>query len=209
MSRTKRKVAARKIVERNAVIPADEFLGDVTVHDENSENRTGIPATERAKMRRTIEEMLAHNFHTADIAEAMAAPPFNLTPAQTKTQIARIRRHWREIDVDRRPDYKNAAMRRLLNSIMAARKKGDFGAVATLERLLADIQGTKEPLKLQLNVSSVLEHSVAEAVARMSNERIQALARAHHDRRAALGLGRTGRIPKRLQSPQTITVEAE
>jgi len=52
-----------------------------------------------------------------------------------------------------RPHNKPNAEQRLFRHIRDARSRGQYGAVIGAERLLADIQGTRAPIKIDVNIS--------------------------------------------------------
>lgn len=208
----KRKAAASKakrIARQNKATPEQAFEDEVTPRDERSALRTGRTPAETARIRRTVEEMLSHNLPTEEIAQAMQGE-FKLNANQTRNLIHRVRKAWRDTDAERRSDYKLAAQKRLLKTIAAARAKQDFGAVATLERLLADIQGTKEPERIQIDVNATVRSAVEVSLAQMTAEQIRAFAQDFRQRRARLGIERGQRVPRRLaNNDDVIDVEAE
>lgn len=205
-----RKTAAQALSAEHARRSDEDYLGDVIPTDEYGSRKTGKPVVVHAKQRRVIEEMLAHNIHTSDICEVMCDDPWNMTRATVKNSILRIRQKWREVDQERRADHKLMAQKRLLADIAAARKSKAWNAVASLERLLADIQGTKEPIRIDVDVNETVRESIEVSLANMTPEMVRAFAQRHRERRAELGMRARGKLPKNADAfEQVIDAEAE
>jgi len=98
---------------------------------------------------------------------------FDKAEATIKDDIKHIRRRWTEEDDEQRRTYKSSAMRRIQGHISEARKDRAWGAVSSLERLLAQIQGTLEPV--QVNVEFVARQALADYISNLSDEELDAL----------------------------------
>lgn len=92
-----------------------------------------------------------------------------------QSAMRRVRQRWVEEERENRPSYKNTAMRRLLGSIAEARGAKNFAAVAQLERLLAEMQGTREPIEMNVNVETTLPEAALQVAAQLTPERFDAL----------------------------------
>ncbi|MEZ4438603.1 MAG: hypothetical protein R3B72_05920 [Polyangiaceae bacterium] len=180
---------------------------EVEARDKLAARQTGKSPELHARARHTIETMLAHGIATVDIAERMARPPFLMSSASVKNAIYRQRRRWREQDADRRGDYKLMAQERLLKTIAEARKEGHYAAVASLERELASIQGTREPERVQLDVDTIRRDAVERCLAYMKPEQIRVFAQQFRQRRAALGLKPGQPVPRALNHDGVIDAD--
>lgn len=131
---------------------------------------------ERRKRLDFIEKLLVAGVNTGRI-ESACREAFN--PPMPKTSVAKyieqVRARWAEEERTNRVHYKAQAMRRLYGHVAEARKAANWAAVAQLERLLADIQGTKEPVEVQLNVDATVTEAVLHVVATLSPERRRAM----------------------------------
>lgn len=89
--------------------------------------------------------------------------------------MARVRRRWAEEERENRPSYKNTAMRRLLGTIAESRSAKNFAATAQLERLLAEMQGTREPIEMNVNVETTLPEAALQVAAQLTPEKFAAI----------------------------------
>lgn len=114
--------------------------------------------------------------------------------------VPHVFKEWADEDTARRPHQKRAAVKRMHSHIAAARAAKNWNAVASLERLLAQMQGTLEPIEINVNLDATIRESVINVVAMASPERIRDLA-TH-----ALRMRRAARLP--LPAPPPAEVEA-
>lgn len=70
-----------------------------------------------------------------------------------------VKARWVEEDERNRPIWKSWQIQRLMGDLSALRaipvEKRNYAAISATERLLADVQGTKEPVKVDINVARV------------------------------------------------------
>jgi DNA-binding transcriptional MerR regulator len=143
----------------------------------DSERRVHVvlPA-ERRKRLDFIEKLLIAGVSISRIESACREafdPPMSKTAV--RTYISRVHARWAEEERTNRAHYKTQAIRRLYGHIAEARKASNWAAVAQLERLLSDIQGTKEPIEVQVNVDATVTEAMLHVVANLSPERKRAL----------------------------------
>jgi len=104
------------------------------------------------------------------------AKRFGMTNKATDRLVQTIFDEWRETDAARAEHQRSAQIRRLQSHIVAAREAGKYAAVATLERLLADILGTLEPIRVEVSASVQVQQSVLHVLSSMNAEQIRQLA---------------------------------
>ena len=101
---------------------------------------------------------------------------FAMTRRATDKLARLVYQQWHQEDTDRRPHQKQAAIRRLQDHVLGARKAGNWNAVMQGERLLAQIQGTLEPVEVHINVDAEIRETVAVLLTQLPQERIDAMA---------------------------------
>jgi hypothetical protein len=128
-----------------------------------------------SKLNRTlvVERMMLDGVADQVVIDVVSRQ-FDKAEATIKDDIKHIRRRWTEEDDEQRRTYKSSAMRRIQSHISEARKDRAWGAVSSLERLLAQIQGTLEPV--QVNVEFVAKQALADYISNLSDEELEALA---------------------------------
>lgn len=117
-----------------------------------------------------VEQLLVAGIPVSRI-EKEAKQRWGLTAARTKRLIDRVRARWAEESRAERPHWKAQAIRRLYGHIAKARGEGQWNAVAAFERLLAEMQGTKEPVEIQLNVDATVTEAALHVVSRLTPEK--------------------------------------
>lgn len=117
-----------------------------------------------------VEQLLVAGIPVSRI-EKEAKQRWKLTAGRTKRLIDRVRQRWAEESRAERPHWKAQAIRRLYGHIAKARGEGQWNAVAAFERLLAEMQGTKEPVEIQLNVDATVTEAALHVVSRLTPER--------------------------------------
>ncbi len=118
-----------------------------------------LPPGQVIKRRAAMTKLLANGMDKRTINTAMLQE-FGMTKPATEALRKLTLVEWQEETDDMRPHLKQAASRRLHNHILQAGTKGQFQAVASLEKVLMEVQGTAEPM--QVNVS--VDHRLTTAV---------------------------------------------
>jgi hypothetical protein len=142
-----------------------------------------------------IENLLVAGISPSRIARA-AREQLGMKSSSVNTYIDRIRERWAEEERGSRPYYKQQAIRRIYGHISQARAEKNWSAIAQLEKLLADIQGTKEPITVQIDVDATVKEAALHVIANLTPERRQAL------------IAEQRRL-RELAAQNTITVPAE
>lgn len=121
----------------------------------------------------TVEGLMIAGASEGQILRAMRKhESLPLGAKRTKKLIERVKSTWAAEDENQRAVKKAAQERRLIQTIEQAKgepdeeghwKDANFAAIVQAERLLADIQGTREPTKVQLDlqVSVAVAHLIA------------------------------------------------
>lgn len=133
-----------------------------------------VSVAERRTRLDFIEKLLIAGIAIARI-ESACRDQFSMPKSAVSKCVEQVHARWADEERSNRLHYKTQAMRRLYGHVAEARKDKNWAAVAQLERLLADIQGTKEPLEVQLNVDATISEAVLHVVANLSPERRVAL----------------------------------
>lgn len=133
-----------------------------------------VSLVEVRKRTEFIENALVAGISASRITRA-ARDQFGMPAPSVKNYIARIRERWAEEERDSRPFYKQQSIRRIYGHISAARAEKNWSAIAQLEKLLADIQGTKEPIAVQIDVDATMKEAALHVIANLTPERRRAL----------------------------------
>lgn len=136
--------------------------------------RAAYSVDDRRRQLAGIERLLIAGVSVSRVEHAMREE-FGMTPSATKRAIDAVRRRWTEEERENRAHYKAMAQRRIYGHIAEARKAANFASVAQLERLLAEIQGTREPEALQISVDATVSEAALSVISGLTRERIEAL----------------------------------
>lgn len=142
----------------------------------NEEERRGVIVSldERRRRMDAIERLMVAGVSANKIEDA-CKKEFSIGKTRVRGYMADIRNRWIEEERANRPTYKAQAMRRIYGHIAEARKAGNWTSVAQFERLLTEIQGTREPVEIQLNVDATVTEAVLHVVANLTPERRAAI----------------------------------
>ena len=141
--------------------------------------RPAPPRELTLKRRAIVSQLLAQGMPDRDIVSVCLDPERALDFGQAwrvHRLLAEIKDQWAHDDAEQAPRLKAMAVRRLLGSIQSARADKAWTAVASLERTLADIQGTREPVRIEVDVTAEQRHAIAGAIATMQPAQVLALA---------------------------------
>ena len=134
------------------------------------------PSLEEARLRRRlIISMLADGHDDIRIREEMTLR-FGMSPTAVRSLQKRVLNEWSAADVERRPHEKRLQVRRILRHIQAAKDAKQHSAVASFEELLAQINGTLEPVEVHVQAEATVRESVMVVLAQMKPDRVQRLA---------------------------------
>lgn len=116
-----------------------------------SGSREVVPYDEQLRRKTVMSEMMIGGVPFEKILRLFTAKelpdsrePFAMDERSVRTLRTKINKEWMEEDSENRQYYKLATMRRILDTIAAAKKAGKFTACAPLENVLMKIQGTEE-----------------------------------------------------------------
>jgi len=133
-----------------------------------------VTIAERRERLDTIERMLIAGISMSRI-EDVAKEKLGMSFGRTRSYIDRIRAMWAEEERAGRPHNKAAAIRRCLGHVAEARRDKNWSAVAQFEKHLSDLQGTKEPVEVNLNIDATVTEAALHVVASLTPERRAAL----------------------------------
>lgn len=145
------------------------------------------PAQEK-KRRATIGALLANCLSERDIVAACLDPKAELgfaRASQVRRAIVAMKDEWAQQDVEQQGRNKAAATRRVLTHIQRAVAEKKWAPVAQFERLLAELQGTLEPIRIEVDVTQAQRAALAGAIAAMNPEQVIALAQLRREIAAA------------------------
>lgn len=138
-----------------------------------------------SKSRKELVEALLINGVPEHRIEATLREQFSRTRhGDVGRIIASVRARWAEEEKNNRPHFKATAQRRLYTHIAKASKEANFAAVAALERLLSDVQGTKEAVEVNLNLDATVTEAVMHVVANLSTEEMDRITQEQREFRA-------------------------
>jgi len=110
------------------------------------------PITRVRRRQDAVSQMLLLGFPVGAIVDVVQKK-FDLRDGSTAVSrdIKEIRNRWLEEDADNRSAWRSAAIRRIYGHIRESSKDRDWKAVTGFERLLAQIQGTLGPIRIDVN----------------------------------------------------------
>lgn len=110
-----------------------------------------------------------------DPATQVTKPGFALTEQQTMHVMLDVQRMWDHEDATRGEMAKSASIRRHHDHIQKASKKGAYTAVAMLESNLSKIEGTNEPLRIEVNDGARMTDAVLRVLGDVDPAKLRAL----------------------------------
>jgi hypothetical protein len=116
-----------------------------------------------------VEKALWNNISTPQII-TVARDKLNMSERACRRLITSIRARWQEEHEERRRYYKLTAMYRLHDTISEAKRDKKWGDVIAAERLLAQLQGTLEPVQHQ--VEFTFKQAVADYLSNLTEEEL-------------------------------------
>jgi len=157
----------------------------------SSDAEARVPKTITPEIRRTainaIEQLMVAGVPISKI-EAACKEKFGLTRAKVKQYAGVVRQRWADEEREARPTYKQQAMRRIQGHISGAAKDGNFAAVAQLERLLSEMQGTKEAQEVNVNVGVAVSTAMLHVVGSLTQEQRAEIIRLQRERLGEAGV---------------------
>lgn len=131
-----------------------------------------VPKVSREQKRErleAIEQLMIRGIGMTSI-EKTCRTQFGMSKALVTKYAAEIRDRWADEERASRPSNKATAQRRIYRHIEKARSAENWAAVAALERLLSDIQGTKEATEVHVNVDARVTEATLNVVANLTPE---------------------------------------
>ena len=156
-----------------------------------------VPKSEVIKRNQAASALLAGGASREEIDHQLAIE-FSMTSRAVGVLLTRVVKNWSDEEVERRPHMKRAAVKRMHSHIASARAAKNYGAVSSLERLLAQMQGTLEPIEINVNIDATVRESVINVVAMATPARLEQLAT------AALRMRTAARLPLPAEAPVVV-----
>lgn len=185
---------------KRAVPDARSDAGELIVVPRNAEGRRlrkdGRPITtytveENKAQEATVEALLVQAVGTAAIAR-VCRERHGVSPTRVAKLISRLRARWAAEEEANRPTNRASAIRRCMRSLQEARAgvpkteqdangravqvgwltPPDHRLAYRYECLLADLQGTRSPIKFDLNVDARVSGALGVVIASLSPEQI-------------------------------------
>jgi hypothetical protein len=147
--------------------------------------------SETAQQRALITNMICANWTVHQMYVGMRKQ-FGVGRVRTEKLRDEVLRGWAALDEEMRPHHKAIAVRNLTRWITKAEKDKRWHAVAAFHSQLMDVQGTREPLKLDVNAE--LKASLASAVFNLTPEQMQEMLEQRRELERQAALGRAGGV---------------
>ena len=149
------------------------MANDRRIYGQDDPIKRSVTATVTVVMKRermdVIEQLMIRGVSPSKIEKA-CAERFKMSRGAVAKYIDALRSQWAEEERSSRLTNKTTAQRRLYQHIQKAKDSENWAAVAALERLLSDIQGTKEAIEIHLNVDATVTEATLHVVANLSPE---------------------------------------
>ena len=137
------------------------------------------PAVQVEQHMQAVESLYLSTISKTAICRTMRTR-FGISESRANQLLNRVKERWLAEDAEARPVNKSAQIRRLLGYIRDARGerdqdgtwkvKPDTGALAKFEMILADIQGTKAPVEIAVDVR--IGHAMQNVIAGLSSDQM-------------------------------------
>lgn len=107
-------------------------------------------SSEVAEIKRRIEYLYTQGTTKTKIRDRLRTgqPEFRVSLGYVERVLNEVRERWAKEAGEDRPHLKNAQIRRLYRHLALAQEAKDFAAIAKFESQLMDLQGTREPIKV-------------------------------------------------------------
>ncbi len=178
-----------------------------------SGTRPVVPEAEQRDRRETLSQLLSTGISKDRILQTMTSvtkpdgsPGFGMTARAIEELISEVYQSWRDEDAAGRPHKKAAATRRIKRTIARANAKGAFTAAAQLERTLMMIEGTAEPLKVEVSGVDKVSLALVQVLNIQSPEQLDELVA---EGRAHLKEHGTALLPPGTEVPEAIDAVGE
>jgi hypothetical protein len=129
-----------------------------------------VVSPEQRRERLDVIEQLMIRGVTQSKIEKACAERFKMSRGAVSKYMDTLRVQWADEERAARMTNKTAAQRRLYAHIQKAKDSENWGAVASFERLLSEIQGTREAMEVNLNVDATVTEATLHVVANLTPE---------------------------------------
>jgi len=133
------------------------------------------PSQVESVERRKVLLHLLENRVSVDEQRAVCAARFAMKPAQVDRLRKLLEAELLESDRELLPLTRAKQVGRLHAHIQGARRDKSWNAVAALERTLAQVQGTLEPVQVNVSVEATVRDAVGAVLAGLSRPQLECL----------------------------------
>jgi hypothetical protein len=133
---------------------------------------------EKHERRKMLLQLLASGVDRREIVEVMRQKR-GMTKGAVLALLGRVEDELREEDREVTPLIRAKQVRRLHTHIARAVSDKSWNAVASLERLLAQVRGTMEPVQVNVNIDATVREAVVHVLGAMPPDALSALIDGH------------------------------
>ena len=137
--------------------------------------RSRISKVEQLERRKVLIGLMVNRIDPLEVERQMH-DRFGMKPRQVKRLQRELERDLQEEGKELLPLLKAKAVNRLHAHIIKASRDASWNAVSSLERVLADIQGTREPVQVNVRVDARVQEAVVHLLSSVPPEQLDALA---------------------------------
>ena len=177
-----------------APVPAEELLAELGASEVRVPKRGQKYTLAEVELQMSVVEQLVLATQSRPAITKAMRERFGVGSLRVLRLVARVQERWKQEDQEARPAYRAAAMRRIERYIAQARgerapdgtwrTKPDYPALARFESLLADIQGTRAPVQVDVSVDVRVSASLQAVIASLTPEQCAERLAAARERRA-------------------------
>lgn len=137
-------------------------------------NARGVSRAEQGERRKLMLDLIANRAGKEETLGIMRET-FSMTEQASDRLRRRVEAEIVEDGRELLPIVRAKQVSRLNATILRARKAGSWNAVVAAERLLAQIQGTLEPTRVDVNIDATVREAVVHVMGGMSENEIAGL----------------------------------
>lgn len=172
----------------------------------NEAKINGLSKDEVRAQVRAVEQLYLFGHSVNEMPELLAKQNIDVTVARCESLVEQIKQRLVEDTIRNKSHNKARQIRRVESYIRLARHQGKLKDLATFENLYADLAGTKEPIRISVDVR--ITQTLQDMLSQMTDEDIQYhLDRARERERNALAYVQAMQAGKLLPEPETPIVK--
>lgn len=150
---------------------------------------------------KAVEQLYLFGHNANEMPELLAKQNIDITVTRCEALLEQIKQRLIEDTAKNKSHNKARQIRRIESYIRLARHQGKLKDLATFENLYADLAGTKEPIRISVDVR--ITQTLQDMLSQMTDEDIQYhLDRARQREQAALAYEASVKAGKLLSEPE-------